>query len=346
MAEFGAHITSSRSSVTSKPSIFEVLAQENLTAALRPAIKHVLKVLADKNPARFLNLYRFADEIHLFINIILEHVYLKKFGASFAEEFYSLRRETKLTQSQTQPSVLPTNTRIKSLIFLAVFPYLKMKCNNLYERLLYETQNLNQQIGNKSLHKKLCLAYVSVYPYIHSLFEASMFICQLLYIFGKLDYHSLFLPLAGVRLVWQKPKMNNEMDQVKHNETAVGLVKRMLSILSNCKDLLITLITNSLTTSVFFLQFLEWWYNSDKVHNIAALPIPPAPNKDEYLKDIPNTNCPLCHRTRTNDTALTVSGYVFCYPCIYKYVSSHHRCPVTNYPATAKSLIRLYKDGL
>ncbi|XP_074643302.1 peroxisome assembly protein 12-like isoform X2 [Tubulanus polymorphus] len=306
MAEFGAHITSSRSSVTSKPSIFEVLAQENLTAALRPAIKHVLKVLADKNPARFLNLYRFADEIHLFINIILEHVYLKKFGASFAEEFYSLRRETKLTQSQTQPSVLPTNTRIKSLIFLAVFPYLKMKCNNLYERLLYETQNLNQQIGNKSLHKKLCLAYVSVYPYIHSLFEASMFICQLLYIFGKLDYHSLFLPLAGVRLVWQKPKMNNEMDQVKHNETAVG----------------------------------------DKVHNIAALPIPPAPNKDEYLKDIPNTNCPLCHRTRTNDTALTVSGYVFCYPCIYKYVSSHHRCPVTNYPATAKSLIRLYKDGL
>ncbi|KAI4786705.1 hypothetical protein KUCAC02_036955, partial [Chaenocephalus aceratus] len=44
MAEAGAHLTSSGSSVSEQPSVFEVLAQESLMEAVRPALRHAVKV--------------------------------------------------------------------------------------------------------------------------------------------------------------------------------------------------------------------------------------------------------------------------------------------------------------
>lgn len=52
--------------------------------------------------------------------------------------------------------------------------------------------------------------------------------------------------------------------------------------------------------------------------------------------------CPLCKRTRNNDTVLSVSGYVFCHPCIYNFVSLEGRCPVTSVPASVTELVKLY----
>lgn len=43
MAEAGAHFTSTTAS--EQPSIFEVLAQESLMEAVRPALRHAVKVL-------------------------------------------------------------------------------------------------------------------------------------------------------------------------------------------------------------------------------------------------------------------------------------------------------------
>lgn len=48
MAEFGAHITGGLTEAD-VPSIFEVLAQENLVSALRPAVNYVFKVLSKLN---------------------------------------------------------------------------------------------------------------------------------------------------------------------------------------------------------------------------------------------------------------------------------------------------------
>ena len=54
--------------------------------------------------------------------------------------------------------------------------------------------------------------------------------------------------------------------------------------------------------------------------------------------------CPLCKKVCTNPTALSSSGYVFCYPCIYKYLNQHACCPVTHLPSASKQLVRLYVD--
>jgi len=48
MAEAGAHLTST--AVNEQPSIFEVLAQESLMEAVRPALRHVVKVSTASSP--------------------------------------------------------------------------------------------------------------------------------------------------------------------------------------------------------------------------------------------------------------------------------------------------------
>ncbi len=47
---------------------------------------------------------------------------------------------------------------------------------------------------------------------------------------------------------------------------------------------------------------------------------------------------------RTNPAMVEVSGYVFCYPCIFRHVNEHGRCPVTLRPATVDSVRRLYQN--
>jgi peroxin-12 len=40
---------------------------------------------------------------------------------------------------------------------------------------------------------------------------------------------------------------------------------------------------------------------------------------------------------------LAVSGYAFCYPCVFSHVSEAHCCPVTRIPATLDHIRKLYE---
>ena len=37
-------------------------------------------------------------------------------------------------------------------------------------------------------------------------------------------------------------------------------------------------------------------------------------------------------------------GYVFCYPCIFNYVSDKKRCPITNSTVTPDQLRKIFPD--
>ena len=52
--------------------------------------------------------------------------------------------------------------------------------------------------------------------------------------------------------------------------------------------------------------------------------------------------CALCRRARVNPAALP-SGFVFCYPCAYRFVEAHGRCPVTRLPCGTTSLRRVFE---
>ena len=49
-------------------------------------------------------------------------------------------------------------------------------------------------------------------------------------------------------------------------------------------------------------------------------------------------------QTRTNPAMTSVSGYTFCYPCLFNSVTREQCCPVTRIPASIDSIRRLYQS--
>ncbi|KAL0340681.1 UNVERIFIED_CONTAM: Peroxisome biogenesis protein 12 [Sesamum radiatum] len=86
---------------------------------------------------------------------------------------------------------------------------------------------------------------------------------------------------------------------------------------------------------------MEWWYQSAEERMSAPTVYPPPPppplqrlsvvgvdDKTSCLvakEGIPlppdKTVCPLCLQKRTNPSVMAVSGFVFCYTCIFKYAN-------------------------
>jgi peroxin-12 len=128
-----------------------------------------------------------------------------------------------------------------------------------------------------------------------------------------------------------------------------------------------------LPTSIFFLKFLEWWHASDFARQLSSKtaasiefpppvsikPPPPLPDGEEIdrkreeletirksLVKLPSSSdsglCSICKRDVTNPAA-TQTGYVFCYPCVFRWVEHGEvendnvgadenrkgRCPIT-----------------
>lgn len=101
-------------------------------------------------------------------------------------------------------------------------------------------------------------------------------------------------------------------------------------------------VSTSLSLGVFFLQFLEWWYSSENRSTVKSLTSLPAPPPPLHLQEERGGACALCRRPRANATALSTSGFVFCYRCIYTYVRANRRCPVSGFPTELQHLIKIY----
>nr|XP_025963032.1 peroxisome assembly protein 12 isoform X2 [Dromaius novaehollandiae] len=205
MAELGAHLTAAPAG-DDRPSIFEAVAQDSLMAAVKPALQHLAKVLAESNPARYGFLWRWLDEIYILLDLLLQQQYLASI-----------------------------KTQVQSA-------------------------------------------------------------------------------------------MKKALDGIAFS------------------------LSTGLSVGVFFLQFLDWWYSSENqetIKSLTALPTPPPPvhldhGVDSALLPKLKTMCPLCRKIRANATVLSTSGYVFCYRCVYNYVKTHQRCPITGYATELQHLVKLY----
>ena len=49
-------------------------------------------------------------------------------------------------------------------------------------------------------------------------------------------------------------------------------------------------------------------------------------------------------QARTNPAMTSASGYTFCYPCLFNFVTREQCCPVTRIPASIDSIRRLYQS--
>jgi Zinc finger, C3HC4 type (RING finger) len=55
----------------------------------------------------------------------------------------------------------------------------------------------------------------------------------------------------------------------------------------------------------------------------------PAPALPTTKNNVDST-CPLCTSEIINPTAILETGYVFCYKCIFAYISEKGSCPITH----------------
>ncbi|NXH18201.1 PEX12 protein, partial [Bucco capensis] len=352
MAEVGAHLTAS-SAADDRPSIFEAVAQDSLMAAVKPALQHLVKVLAESNPGRYGFLWHWFDEVYVLLDLLLQQHCLAKCSASFSENFYSLKRIPMgdCRQPLLATAGLPKRQHWKSLLLLVLVPYLKGKLEKLVSSLKEEDEYSIHPPS--SSWKRFYRAFLAAYPFVNMTWEGWFLIQQLCYILGKAQHHSPMLRLAGVRLI----RLTAEDIQALEKRSAGATSSQALSIKTQVQSAvrkalggIAFSLSSGLSISVFFLQFLDWWYSSENqeaIQSLTALPTPPPPvhlehRATETLLPRLKSVCPLCHQVRVNATVLATSGFVFCYRCAYSYVKAHQRCPITGYATELQHLVKLY----
>lgn len=341
MAEYGAHIT-----ITSRnrPSIFDVVAQDSLLLTLQPALKHALKVLAESNPERYGWCLQYHSEIFVIFNSIIQYHYLANYGASFAENFYDLKRVQINGADGLEPLRLSSKTLKKSLIALVWFPYLHSKVDNIFNSIRErDTDGLSQKGWSANLQR----FFLKLWPVIHLSWEGLCLVFYLRYLVGKTKFHSPLLPICGVKLA---NLTDDDLELIEDRAQAMLSFRNIRSARQLGQWVMERIgssIMNSLEVTAFFLQFLDWFYSSGNTpRSIVSKPIPVPPQVSDGLKPstLKSEDCPICYKKRKQDTVLSVSGYVFCYSCILTFVKSEGKCPVTGYPATSSHLIRIYFD--
>ncbi|KAF3847055.1 hypothetical protein F7725_004133 [Dissostichus mawsoni] len=341
MAEAGAHLTSSGSSVSEQPSVFEVLAQESLMEAVRPALRHAVKVLAESNPSRFSFLFRFYDELFLFLDLMLQNHFLSVSSASFSENFYGLKRVCSAAARSPAPR-FPEVVLALSLL-LCVAPYLRVKLEAVLARQRDE-EDFSIRL-DQSRVQRMRRAVLVLFPFVGGAWRGAAFIQQLLYLFGATKTQNPLLWLAGVRLARLSGDDLKELELRSRRGERLEGGRACEAALS---------LSSSLSLGVFFLQFLDWFYSSENQNAVKSLTSFPAPLPPLHLKRDPSANqsaeiepsanrmCPLCRRVRSNSTVLSTSGFVFCYRCIFSFVKNQRRCPVSGFPSEPQHLIKIY----
>jgi len=102
----------------SKPTIFDLIAHENMQSLLRTAFNHVFKWLASCLP-QFAPLAKYADQLYLALHSLVELAYLRTHQALFSEHFYGMQR--------LGLSKAGSGKHLLSVVLAVVVPYLKVK---------------------------------------------------------------------------------------------------------------------------------------------------------------------------------------------------------------------------
>ena len=87
---------------------------------------------------------------------------------------------------------------MKSILFLVLLPYLKVKLEKLVSSLREEDEYSIHPPSSR--WKRFYRAFLAAYPFVNMAWEGWFLVQQLRYILGKVQHHSPLLRLAGVRL--------------------------------------------------------------------------------------------------------------------------------------------------
>lgn len=291
------YISSIQSEVdTLKPSLFELLAEQQLAALIPPTIRYLLAITTHRYPRYLLRILNNYDEFYALVSLAVERYYLRAFGGSFTENFYALKRERVLAVHggevrRTQlavPAEIRERLKLsgadiwKNLVILVGIPYLKRKLDESYDIHIAPSASLlgpryldrDALPPNPSIKQRLMHYYKYflrlVYPSVNAAYYFSILAFSLSYLFDGTKYSSPFLWLASTRMRRMNDADYRAIDAAaeaaQKAASAAGRPGQGLAGLFHPRTLYPRLLSSLrllLPTSIFALKFLEWWHQSD-----------------------------------------------------------------------------------
>ncbi|PTD02008.1 Peroxisome assembly protein 12 [Fusarium culmorum] len=201
-----------------KPSLFEVLSEQQLNALLPPTLRYLLTIATHRHPRYLLRILNSFDEIYAGVMLLVERHYLRTRGGSFTEHFYGLKREKGLyaevpRASMSSPDIVRETLKLttrdvwKNLLVIVGIPYLKRKLDESYEvnapRALlgaaYTRMPDNPTLRDRFLHYYRWFLR-NIYPSVNAAYYFAMLAFNVAYLFDGSKYHNPLLWLIGTRI--------------------------------------------------------------------------------------------------------------------------------------------------
>ncbi|RMZ75359.1 hypothetical protein DV738_g5521, partial [Chaetothyriales sp. CBS 135597] len=219
-----------------KPSIFELLSEQQLAALLPPSLRYLLAVATHRYPRYLLRVLNNFDQVYALLSLLVERYYLSTFGGSFTENFYGLKREKVLSVRggeirRTQlavPGEVRERLRLqgadvwKNLLVLVGIPWVKRILDESYDIHIAPSASLLRSSGggggaggrqyldhdalpaHATLKQRFLWYYKwflrNVYPSVNAAYYFSILAFSLAYMFDKTKYPSPFLWMVQTRL--------------------------------------------------------------------------------------------------------------------------------------------------
>ncbi|XP_057312004.1 putative peroxisome assembly protein 12 [Hydractinia symbiolongicarpus] len=312
---------------SAKASLFDIVSEESLKSSLKPAWEYFCKVLRTKWPQVTSKVLRYPDELFYVFLFVLEEYNLRKKSASITESFYELTRESTAAKS----SVWLRKAKWISLAAIVLLPYLTGKLDKFYERV--KARILASENDVTSLE----IWIYNVYPILLTGAKWIRIVNYILYLFNFTSYASPLLYFTRIQLKYAKS--NNPPIDDKENKSY-----RLVNYLTDS----MASIASRMTPLLFYsLQFVDAFYQQDTSLQSSALSVTEPPSMPKVLSTdskLPPSKqqCPLCRCLHVNPTTTSVSGFVFCYACIHKYIDKFGCCPITYRSCDVTDLIQLH----
>lgn len=283
-----------------KPSLFELLSEQQLASLLPPTLRYLLVHATHRSPRYLLPLLNSFDELYALLMLLVERHYLLTRGGSFTEHFYGLKRERALAADVPRaaaraPAVVRDALRLRprdvwrNLAVAVGVPYLRRRLDDAYEadapRALlgtaYTALPARPTARDRLRH---CARWFlrNVYPSVNAACGFAVLAFNLAYLFDGSRYHSPLLWLIGTRVRRMSAADYAAIRALGDQQQGKGAGPGGASLFSprNMGSKLLSSLSVLLPTSIFALKFLEWWYASDFAKQLSrraaeSLDLPP-----------------------------------------------------------------------
>lgn len=298
-----------------KPSLFELLAEQQLASLIPPSLRYLLAVATHRRPRYLLRVLNSFDELYALLSLVVERYYLKVYGGGFTENFYGLKRERVLrirggeirraqlgAQNEVRETLKLRDSDVwKNLAVMVLLPYLKRKLDESHDihaasvnMLGPSYQDRERYPGDGTLRQKVFWFYKwflrKVYPSVNAAYYFSLLAFNLAYLFDGSKYHSPFLWLIGTRIrrlnsadrraiaLATDPPAPTTRPGARPGQTNSIFNPRMMT--RTIGPRMLSSLRILLPASIFALKFLEWWHASDFARQLSrkaneGLELPP-----------------------------------------------------------------------